>query len=220
MNGIYCYINKENNRVVYVGKDSHIDRNQRHKEHFFPSAYNKQPLNRILQKNPNKYQYKILIQGFFSDFILNKLEEVYILHFNTYRPYTGFGFNFTKGGDGQSIGYKPPQHVIEEKRKAMIGQNNPMYGVHRYGKENPMYGKKHTKESKQKMSINRRKVAKHGRNHHRCVWDSIDQAGGVEYIKKRKAFEDFQKDILFDLNISHNTLKRYLASFDLTWNDL
>ena len=95
-----------------------------------------------------------------------------------------------------------------------------MYDIHRYGEENPMYGKKHTEESKQKMSINRKKVAKHGRNHHRCVWNNIDNIGGVEYIQQRKKNGDSQKCILSDLNICHNTLKRYLASFGLTWNDL
>ena len=32
-----------------------------------------------------------------------------------------------------------------------VGNKHPMYGVSRFGKENPMYGKKHTKESKDKM---------------------------------------------------------------------
>jgi group I intron endonuclease len=32
------------------------------------------------------------------------------------------------------------------------GENNPMFGVHRYGEQNPMYGKRHSEESKQKMS--------------------------------------------------------------------
>ncbi len=32
------------------------------------------------------------------------------------------------------------------------GEKNPMYGVHRYGKDSPHYGKKHSEESKRKMS--------------------------------------------------------------------
>ena len=32
------------------------------------------------------------------------------------------------------------------------GENNPMYGVHRYGTDNPMYGQRHTDEAKAKMS--------------------------------------------------------------------
>lgn len=36
------------------------------------------------------------------------------------------------------------------------GKDNPMYGVHRVGKDSPFYGKKHSKESKQKMSLSRK----------------------------------------------------------------
>lgn len=36
--------------------------------------------------------------------------------------------------------------------KANSGKNNPMYGVHRFGGDNPFYGKKHTDETKQKLS--------------------------------------------------------------------
>ena len=35
------------------------------------------------------------------------------------------------------------------------GENNPMYGTHRSGKENPMFGKKHTVESRAKMGVNK-----------------------------------------------------------------
>ena len=34
----------------------------------------------------------------------------------------------------------------------LVGEANGMYNVHRYGKDNPMYGKKHSKESKEAMS--------------------------------------------------------------------
>lgn len=32
------------------------------------------------------------------------------------------------------------------------GEQNGMYGVHRFGKENPFYGRKHTEETKEKLS--------------------------------------------------------------------
>lgn len=51
------------------------------------------------------------------------------------------------------------RHLSAESRQKMIdnhadvsGSNNPMYGVHRYGSENPFYGKKHSEESRKKMS--------------------------------------------------------------------
>lgn len=36
--------------------------------------------------------------------------------------------------------------------KRCSGKGNPMYGTHRYGKENPFYGKTHTKETRQRIS--------------------------------------------------------------------
>lgn len=45
---------------------------------------------------------------------------------------------------------------FEEARKrrnlAMCGENNPMYGSHRFGENNPMYGKHHTEETKRKIA--------------------------------------------------------------------
>ncbi len=37
-------------------------------------------------------------------------------------------------------------------RERVSGKNNPMYGTHRYGKDNPFYGKKHSEETKKKIS--------------------------------------------------------------------
>lgn len=43
-------------------------------------------------------------------------------------------------------------HTVEHKEK-MLGEGNPMYDVHRYGKLNPFSGKKHTEESRKKMRV-------------------------------------------------------------------
>lgn len=40
--GIYCYIDKENDKIVYVGKDSYINIKSRHYDHIAPSNYDKQ----------------------------------------------------------------------------------------------------------------------------------------------------------------------------------
>lgn len=40
MEGIYKYTDLETGEVVYVGKDSHIDKNERHKDHMAPSIVN------------------------------------------------------------------------------------------------------------------------------------------------------------------------------------
>lgn len=38
------------------------------------------------------------------------------------------------------------------KERLQDKANHPMYGVHRYGEDNPFYGRRHTEESKKKMS--------------------------------------------------------------------
>ena len=63
MQGIYCYIDKNNDEIIYIGKDSYIDTNKRHKSHIRKNDYNKQVINKILQNNPKRYQYKIIIKG-------------------------------------------------------------------------------------------------------------------------------------------------------------
>ena len=128
--GIYCYIDKKDDSIVYVGKDSHIDKNIRHKTHYQSCQYNKQPINRVLQNNPNRYTYQVLAWNVTDQDTLNALETQYITHL---KP----KFNFTNGGDGM-LGYK---HSEETKQK--IRQSNK--------------GRKHSEEAKQKMSINHTK---------------------------------------------------------------
>lgn len=102
--GIYCYKDTlDNNKIVYVGKDSNILHDKRHKQHYAPSNYNEQKINMILQDNPERYVYYILKLVDLTDnsFIsLNTLEMMYISAFNP-------KFNFTKGGDGFSKGHTP-----------------------------------------------------------------------------------------------------------------
>lgn len=99
--GIYCYIDKKNNQIVYIGKDSNIHYNKRHKEHYRPSLYHRQQINRVLQNNPNQYTYQILNWDVQNKDVLNALEISYIQRF---KP----KFNFTKGGDDFGFGRDNP----------------------------------------------------------------------------------------------------------------
>ena len=112
MKGIYKYTDLKTGDVVYVGKDSHIDKNKRHKAHLSPLEYDAQQINRVIQNNPNRYNYSILYSSDdVSEDDLNMLEMTFIERYNP-------KFNFTKGGDGRS-GYK---HSEETKRK--ISESN------------------------------------------------------------------------------------------------
>lgn len=42
---------------------------------------------------------------------------------------------------------------MKGNRPSITGENNPMYGIHKCGKDNPLYGRKATEETKKKMRL-------------------------------------------------------------------
>ena len=128
--GIYCYKDTENNdKIVYIGKDSHIDKDMRHKDHTRPSRYDEQVINRIVQNNPLRYKYEKLKEfDGICDELLNITEILYIGH---HKP----KFNFTKGGEGIK-GFK---YSDEMRRK--LRENHPK----------GMKGKHHSEDSRKRI---------------------------------------------------------------------
>jgi len=118
MIGIYCYEDTiNNNEIVYVGKDSYIDKNKRHSYHNAPSCYDNQQINRVLQNNPNRYRYRILKswdKTKYHDKLANALEIIYIRRYNPL-------FNFTKGGEGL-LGRKVSKETRERISNAKKGK--------------------------------------------------------------------------------------------------
>lgn len=107
MKGIYQYKDLETGDIVYVGKDSIINKKVRYTAHLSPSQYDKQKINRVIQNNPTRYEYSVLYSSDdVSESDLNMLEMTFIERYNP-------KFNFTKGGDGTN-GYK---HSEETKKK-------------------------------------------------------------------------------------------------------
>lgn len=115
MLGIYCYIDKKDNSIVYIGKDSHIDKKRRHRDHHKPSAYEEQVINRVLQNNPNRYTYQVLAFDVKDQETLNNLETMHIGHL---KP----RFNFTDGGEGTN-GYKWTEESIRKLSEARTKKN-------------------------------------------------------------------------------------------------
>ena len=99
MKGIYKYTDLKTGDVVYVGKDSHIDKNKRHYAHLAPSNYDEQQFNRVLQNNPERYEYGVIWAT--EDCTTLKLNKMEILFGKIYNP----KFNFDKFGKGGCNGH-------------------------------------------------------------------------------------------------------------------
>lgn len=90
---------------------------------------------------------------------------------------TGILTNMTPGGDGVGKGYKHPQWLVELRRSRMLGPNNFMYG------------KKHSTETRKKMSDEKKKrlalgitiPRKHSAEHRQKLRE--DNAGGKAVAK-------------------------------------
>ena len=159
MKGIYKYTDLMTGDVVYVGKDSHIDKNQRYREHLQPSKYYKQAFNRILQNNRDRYEYSVLYcSDDVSDGDLNMLEMSFIERYNP-------KFNFTKGGEG-TVGFKQSKETrikISESRKGKYGgENHPNYGNHLSEKTRIKLSEAHNTTGYYKVKKRKEKTCKQG----------------------------------------------------------
>lgn len=166
--GIYAYFDKKDNSVVYVGKDSNIDKGKRRIDHKSPSKYDAQPFNRIVQNNPNRYTYQVLVWNAKDQETLTSLEIQYIRQL---KP----KFNFTDGGDG-SCGFK---HSDETRKK--LGE---------YRK-----GKKHSDETRRKMSKTRKGKKRSPFSAEHCRNISKANKGKVPWNKGKKRSEETRKKI-------------------------
>ncbi len=89
--GIYYYVDKTTGKIDYIGLDSHIDIHKRRQMHLMPSRRDAQPFNRILQNNPDRWEYHV--GAILPDYeIMRHLEKELIAY---YSP----RFNFKDGGD-------------------------------------------------------------------------------------------------------------------------
>lgn len=161
MLGIYCYIDLKDGSIVYIGKDSHINRNFRHMQHKSPSKYDVQQINKVIQNNPERYEYKVLDDNVDSLDLLNALEINYIQQL---KP----KFNYTIGGDG-TAGYNH-----SDETKAKIKKNNARYWL----------GKKMTKEHILK-SVEARKGISHPYNQKINISKSTNTTGFYRVRKEK-----------------------------------
>lgn len=112
VSGIYAYWDNVKNYYVYVGRDNQIDQKYRHYTHIAESKYDQQQINKVLQNNSERYEYRVIMEGDYNNWELNQMEKLCIKSFKTFKeknPEKNV-FNFTEGGDGFEY-----------------GENNPMY---------------------------------------------------------------------------------------------
>lgn len=116
--GIYCFIDEKTGIVVYIGRFSG---RQRIKDHYSPSKYDQQQINRVLQNNPDRYRAEIICE--YPDLTndeLNYFEIKEILkHKFLYDEIPRF--NFTAGGEG-TTGYKHTEETIQKIVASNTGQ--------------------------------------------------------------------------------------------------
>lgn len=116
----------------------------------------KQPaMAKALLKYPNwdEWEHYILFQGLTEE-QAQAIEKDLIKKYDT-RNYQ-HGYNCTDGGEGASglimSDESKARMSAKAKERFKDKTNHPMYGVHKYGQDNPMYGKHHTEEARQKIS--------------------------------------------------------------------
>ena len=142
---IYITTNNINNKK-YIGQHSTDNIN----DGYLGSG--KHLLEAIKKYGKENFSRKILIFAKDKD-ELNKLEWFYINRVNATinREY----YNISEGGGGNYF-WGLEKHEREKLRKIWSeqkkGELNPMYGL--YGEDNPNFGRKHTEESRKKISEN------------------------------------------------------------------
>ena len=160
-NCIYMYVNKINGKK-YIGQAKNFKK--RHRQHIHHSKNNKYndyyfPIHNAIRKyGIDNFDIVILKENIKTQCLLNLFEYYYIKKYNTLIKNNN-GYNVASGGHNGNVFEGKSKEEMDEIRKKMSmaqgwqkGENNPMYGVHRYGKNAPNYGKPCSEEKKQKIS--------------------------------------------------------------------
>lgn len=154
---IYMARNKINGKS-YVGQTvgNLRDRRQGHIYNVLHKRDNSYFHNALRKYDIENFTWKIIHDNVVDIDELNRLEIYYIGYYDTYDN----GYNLTLGGGG-SIGFKFSEEAKLKMSEARAGENNSFYGK-KHSKETKLRiskaneGKDHTEEARSKMSKNRK----------------------------------------------------------------
>lgn len=158
MKGIYGYYDLKNEYWVYVGKDSDIGYDKRHSHHKSPKQKNKQQINKVIQNNPDRYQYFRLLEfkTNVSDTTLRKVEKLFVETLQTckydYPDKSCFNFEdiCLKGQEGYWKGKTRSPENIEKISKSLKGRHISPETEFKKGHKPWNTGKKRPELSKEK----------------------------------------------------------------------
>lgn len=163
--GIYIIHNKQNNKI-YIG--SAFDIRHRLYNHIYLLVKNKHN-NKYLQNSWNKYgenNFEVAVLEVCSKENILEIEQIWLNHYQSYNK--NIGYNICKIA-GNTSGRIFSDETKEKMRQKSLGrkvseESRKKMSISRTGSNNGMYGKKHTEESKQKISKNRKNTS--GENNH------------------------------------------------------
>lgn len=148
---VYCHISPSNKR--YIGITSKNPPNKRWEngygyrrhEHFW---------NAIKLYGWNNFRHEILFTDLDYEDACNKEVELIALFKSDQRE---FGYNVEPGGgSGHGMSAETRRKISQSRIGLQAGEKNYFFGVRMTEKDNPFYGKKHSAESKEKMSSARK----------------------------------------------------------------
>ena len=147
---IYLIRNKVNGKC-YIGQT--IGKGGfggRYKHNLAKNTHNQHLKNSIQKYGIENFEIIEEFDVAYSKEELNKLEYMYVKIYDLINP--KYGYNKKEGGGNNRLSEETKQKISNSLVEKMGGENNPMYGKHRFGEESPCWGRVVSEEQKQRQS--------------------------------------------------------------------
>lgn len=149
---VYIHTNKINNKV-YVGITSKQPK-KRWGKNGSEYASDQPVMHSAIQKYGwDNFEHIIFADGLTEEEAIHMEILLIALYKSNCKRYNNpeYGYNMTDGGEGV-VGCPISEETrrkmsIKAKERLANPENHPMFGVQRFGEDNPFFGKRHTKES-------------------------------------------------------------------------